>query len=111
MVADEAAATISVQSRAADDRVGRQIEARSVIVATGECSFDASFGSVFKGSTVSVMVHDVESEIDEFQLVREWHSAVKQFQMMESERLDFVPAEFVDVELDKVSASSPNPLN
>ena len=30
---------------------------------------------------------------------------------MESERLDFVPAEFVDMELDKVSASSPNPLN
>ncbi len=30
---------------------------------------------------------------------------------MESECLDFVPAEFVEVKLDKISTSSPNPLN
>ncbi len=30
---------------------------------------------------------------------------------MESESVDFVPAEFVDMELDKISSSSPNPLN
>jgi hypothetical protein len=30
---------------------------------------------------------------------------------MESESLNFVPAKFVDVKLDKISASSPNPLN
>jgi hypothetical protein len=30
---------------------------------------------------------------------------------MKSESLDFVPAKFVDVKLDKVSSSSPNPLN
>jgi hypothetical protein len=30
---------------------------------------------------------------------------------MESESLDFVPAEFVDVKLDKIGSSSPNPLN
>jgi hypothetical protein len=31
--------------------------------------------------------------------------------MMESESLDFVPTKLIDVKLDKVSASSPNPLN
>jgi hypothetical protein len=36
---------------------------------------------------------------------------MEQIQMMERESLDLVPAEFIDVELDKVSASSPNPLN
>jgi hypothetical protein len=36
---------------------------------------------------------------------------VQQVQVMESQRLDFVPAEFVDVKLDKISASSPNSLN
>jgi hypothetical protein len=30
---------------------------------------------------------------------------------MESECLDFVPAQFVDVMFDKISSSSPNPLN
>jgi hypothetical protein len=30
---------------------------------------------------------------------------------MKSKILDFVPAEFVDMELDKISSSSPNPLN
>jgi hypothetical protein len=30
---------------------------------------------------------------------------------MESESLDFVPAKFVDMKFDKISASSPNPLN
>jgi hypothetical protein len=36
---------------------------------------------------------------------------MEQIQMMERESLDLVPAEFIDVELDKVSASFPNPLN
>ncbi len=31
--------------------------------------------------------------------------------MMESKSLDFVPTEFVDVILDKISSGSPNPLN
>jgi hypothetical protein len=30
---------------------------------------------------------------------------------MKSKSLDFVPAEFIEVELDKISSSSPNPLN
>jgi hypothetical protein len=63
MAADEAAATISVKSRTADDRVGWQIKARSVIVATRESSLDASFGSMFKRSTVSTVIHDVETKI------------------------------------------------
>jgi len=36
---------------------------------------------------------------------------VKQVQVMESKSVDFVPAEFVDMELDKISSSLPNPLN
>jgi hypothetical protein len=36
---------------------------------------------------------------------------MQQVQVMKSESLDFVPAEFVDMELDKISSSSPNPLN
>ena len=36
---------------------------------------------------------------------------MKQVQVMESKCLDFVPAEFVDVKLDKISSSSPNLLN
>jgi hypothetical protein len=36
VAADEAAATVSMESRAADDGVGWEIEARSVIIATGE---------------------------------------------------------------------------
>jgi hypothetical protein len=36
---------------------------------------------------------------------------VKQAQVVESESLDFNSAEFVDVELDKIGTSSPNPLN
>jgi hypothetical protein len=31
--------------------------------------------------------------------------------MMERESLDFVPAELVDVKLDEIGASSPDPLN
>ncbi len=31
--------------------------------------------------------------------------------MMESESLDFVQTKFIDVILDKISSSSPNPLN
>jgi hypothetical protein len=36
---------------------------------------------------------------------------MQQVQVMESECLDFIPAKFVDVKFDKISASSPNPLN
>jgi hypothetical protein len=111
VTADEAAAAVGMKSRAANNRVGRKVEARSVIVATRESSLDASFGSVLKRSTVSAMVHDVETEIDKLQLIREWHSAMEQIQMMERESLDFVPAKFIDVKLDKISPSSPNPLN
>jgi hypothetical protein len=91
VAANEAAATVSVESRAADDGVGWEIEARSVIIATGESLLDASFRSVFKRSTVSTVIHDVEAEINKFQLVQEWHSAVKQIQVMERESLDLVP--------------------
>jgi hypothetical protein len=63
MAADEAAATISVKCWAADDRVGRQIETWSVIVATREGAFDTSFRSVLKRSTVSAMIHDVETKV------------------------------------------------
>jgi hypothetical protein len=108
---DEAAATVGVESRAADDRVGRQIETRSMIVTAREGPLDASFRPVSKGSTVSTVIHDVEAKIHELQLIRERHSAVQKIQVMESESLDFVPAEFVDVKFDKISASSPNPLN
>jgi hypothetical protein len=111
MAADETAATISVQSRAADDRVGRQIETWSVIVATREGAFDTSFRSVFERSAVSTMIHDVETKVHKLKLVRERHSAVQQIQMMESESLDFVPTELIDVKLDKISSSAPNPLN
>ena len=48
MAADETAATVGMKCWAADDRVGRQIETWSVIVATREGSFDANFGSVFE---------------------------------------------------------------
>jgi hypothetical protein len=111
MAADEAAATISVQSRAANDRVGRQIEARSVIIATREGSLDASLRSVLKRSTVSAMIHDVETKVHKLQLIRKRHSAVQQIQVMESKCLDFVPAKLIDVKLDKISSSAPNPLN
>ncbi len=62
---NEAAATIGVKCRATNDRVGRKIETRSVIVAAREGLFDASFRSMFERSTVSTMVHDVESKVDE----------------------------------------------
>ncbi len=111
MAANEAAATVSMKCRAADDGMGRQIETRSVIVATGESAFDTRLRSVFKRSAVSTMIHDVETKVHKFQLIRKRHSAVQQLQVMESECLDFVPTEFIDMNLDKVSASSPNPLN
>jgi hypothetical protein len=66
---------------------------------------------MLKRSAVSAVIHDVEMEVHELQLVGKRHSAVKQIQVAERKNLDFVPAKFVDVELDKVSASSPNPLN
>jgi hypothetical protein len=69
VAADEAAATISVESRAANDRVGRQIEARSVIVATRESLLDATFGLVFEGSAVCAVIHDVEAKIHKLQLI------------------------------------------
>jgi hypothetical protein len=62
---DEAGAAISVKSWAANDGVGRKIEARSVIIAAREGSFDASFRTMFERSTVSTMIHDVETKIDE----------------------------------------------
>jgi hypothetical protein len=111
MAANGAAATVSMKCRTTNDRVGRQIEARSVIIATRESSLNASFRSVFERSAVSTMIHDVEAKIHKLELVRERHSAVQQIQMMESKRLDFVPAQFVDVMFDKISSSSPNPLN
>jgi hypothetical protein len=63
VAADEAAATISVESRAADDGVGRQVETWSVIIAAGESSLNASFRSVFKGPAVSTVIHDVETKV------------------------------------------------
>ena len=105
------AVTVSVKCRTTNDRVGRKIEIRSVIVATRESAFDTRLRSVFERSTVSAVIHDVETKVHELQLIRERHPAVQQIQMMESESLDFVPAELIDVRLDKVSASSPNPLN
>ncbi len=63
MTADEAAATISVESRAADDGMGRQIESRSMIIATREGAFDTSFRWVFKGPAVRTVIHDVEAKI------------------------------------------------
>jgi hypothetical protein len=65
VAADETAATVGVKSRTANNRVGRQIKARSVIVAAKEGSLDATFRSVFKGTTVSTVIHDVEAKIDE----------------------------------------------
>ena len=111
MAANEAAATISVKCRAADDGVGRQIKVRSVIVTAREGSFDTSFRSMPEGSTVSAVIHDVETKIHKLEFVRERHSAVQQIQVMESECLDFVPTKLIDVRLDKISSSAPNPLN
>jgi hypothetical protein len=111
VAADVTAAAVGVKCWAADDGVGRQIEARSVIIATREGAFDTGLRSVFERSAVSTMIHDVEAKIHKLELVRERHLAVQQIQVMESKRLDFVPAEFVDVILDKISESSPNPLN
>ena len=65
VTANGTAATVSVKCWAADDGVGRQIEARSVIVATRKGSLGASFRSVFERSTVSAVIHDVESKVDE----------------------------------------------
>jgi hypothetical protein len=65
VTADETAATVSMESWAANDGVGRKIKARSVIVATRDGSFEASVRLVFKRSTVSAVVHDVETEVDE----------------------------------------------
>ena len=65
VTANGTAATISVKCWAADDGVSWQIETRSVIVATGEGSLDASLRSVLERSTVRAMIHDVETEVDE----------------------------------------------
>ena len=111
MAPNEAAATVSMKCRAADDGMGRQIKPWSVTVATREGAFNTNFRSVFERTTVSAMIHDVETKVHKLQLVRERHSAVQQVQMMESECLDFVPAQFVDVILDKISPSSANSLN
>jgi hypothetical protein len=111
MAPNEAAATVSMKCRAADDGMGRQIKPWSVIVATREGAFNTNFRSVFERTTVSAMIHDVETKVHKLQLVRKRHSAVQQIQVMESKCLDFIPAEFVDVNLDKISTSSPNPLN
>ncbi len=111
VTANETAATVSMKCRAANDRVGREIESRSMIVAAWEGSLDASLRSVLERSTVRAMVHDVETKVHKLQFIRKRHSAIQQIQVMESECLDFVPAEFVDVKLDKISSSLPNPLN
>ena len=111
MAANEAAATVSMKCRTTNDRVGRQIEARSVIVTARESPLDATFRSVLERSTVSAVIHDVEAKVHKLQLIRKRHSAVQQIQVMESECLDFVPAKLIDVKLDKIGASSPNPLN
>ena len=65
MAANEAAATVSVKCRTTNDRVGRKIESRSMIVAAREGSLDASLRSVLERSTVRTMIHDVETEVDE----------------------------------------------
>jgi hypothetical protein len=65
VAADEAAAAVRVESRAAYDGVGRKVKARSVIVAAGKGLFDASFRAMFERTTVSAVVHDVEAEVDE----------------------------------------------
>jgi hypothetical protein len=111
VTANETAATVSVKCRAADDGVSWQIETWSVIVATRKGSLGASFRSVFERSAVRTVIHDVETEVHKLQLVRERHSAVQQIQVMESKCLDFVPAKLIDVKLDKISSSAPNPLN
>jgi hypothetical protein len=36
---------------------------------------------------------------------------MKQIQMMKGEGIDFVPAEFIDMELHEIGVSSPGPLN
>jgi hypothetical protein len=69
VTANETAATVSMKCRAANDRVGRQIETWSVIIAAGESSLNASFRSVFKGPAVRTVIHDVETEVHELQLV------------------------------------------
>jgi hypothetical protein len=91
--------------------VGRKIESRSVIVATREGAFDTRLRSVFERSAVSAVIHDVETKVHKLQLIRKRHSAVQQIQVMESKCLDFVPAKLIDVKLDKISSSAPNPLN
>jgi hypothetical protein len=108
---DETAVTVRVESRAANNGVGWKIEAWSVIVATREGSLDTTVRTMLKRSTVSAVIHDVEVEINKLQLVQERHSAVKQVQVVKSESLDFIPAEFVDMKFDKTSPSPPNPLN
>jgi hypothetical protein len=111
MAANEAAATVGVKCRTTNDRVGRKIKARSVIVTARESPLDATFRSVLKRSTVSAMIHDVETKVHKLQLIRKRHSAVQQIQVMESECLDFVPTKLIDVKLDKISSSAANPLN
>ncbi len=69
VAADEAAATVSVKCRTANDRVSRKIETWSVIVATRTCPLDASFRSMLKRTPVHTVVHDVETEIDKLQLI------------------------------------------
>jgi hypothetical protein len=69
VAADEAAATASMKCRTTNDGVSRKIKTWSVIVATREGSFNATFRSVFKGTTVSTVVHGVEAEINELQLI------------------------------------------
>jgi hypothetical protein len=69
VAADEAAATIGVKCRAANNGVGRKIKARSVIIATREGSLDASLRSVLKRSTVRAMIHDVDAKVHKLQLV------------------------------------------
>jgi hypothetical protein len=69
MTANEAAAAVGVKCRAADDGVGRQIKTWSVIVAAGESAFDTRLRSVFKRSTVSTVIHDVEAKVHKLQFI------------------------------------------
>ncbi len=66
MAVDEAAATVSMESQAANHRVGQKIKTWSVIVATRESPFGRL---MFERSTVGTVVHDVETKVDKLKLI------------------------------------------
>ncbi len=63
VTADETAATVGVKCWAANNRVGRKIKSRSVIVAAREGAFNTRLRSGFKGSAVCAVIHDVEAKV------------------------------------------------